>query len=379
LQLCKHQRLKAECKDCANSAAPNRFALLSESSSDVDSDDADLAEDDIGNEKDEINVAATSASPFLALEVEIQALVAKLRQSPLLPTGVDADSGERIRGVCCGFCDAVGPTDEWRQVHAGVNDRVWICDHLRERHISEFEPMHLAATRCYSSQAGGLVLDDRMLLSLYTQVLQEQQQAGIPAVGYTVNRRCIENFYEQFQDEKIRSLICASCAQVYVEDVNDTASTIRYYNALEPYFLQSATGYKAAGQALQALSREVFDARYTNVGYTSVKDRDEALNGWTVGVPHGEGKVVRVLCCPEDRACDVRKHERGDNLCEGCRIPLCVECHTELKKGKLPPLALANDNFTRLYVELHLHHEGACLAQHAMVTPIAARLRTSFE
>jgi hypothetical protein len=122
LQLCKHQRLKAECKDCANSPAPNRFLLLSESSSDVDSDDADQDEDDIGNEKDEINVAATSASPFLALEVEIQALVAKLRQNPLLPTGFDADSGERERGVCCGFCDAVGPSDEWRQAHVGVND-----------------------------------------------------------------------------------------------------------------------------------------------------------------------------------------------------------------------------------------------------------------
>ena len=190
------------------------------------------------------------------------------------------------------------------------------------------------------------MLDDRMLLSLYTQVLQEQQQHGIPAVGYTVNRRCIENFYEQFQDEKIRSLICASCAQVYVEDRNDTASSIRYYNVLEPYFLQRSTGYKAAGQALQALSREVFDARYTNVGYTSVDDRDKALNGWTVGVPHGEDHVVRIVCCPEDRACDVRKHERGDDFCEGCRVPFCVECHTELKKGKLPPLALANDNFT---------------------------------
>ena len=346
MQLCKHQRLKAECKDCVNSPAPNRFSLLSESSSDVDSDDADQDEDDIGNEKDEINVAATSASPFLALEVEIQALVAKLRQNPLLPTGVDADSGERVRGVCCGFCDVVGPSDEWRHAHVGVNVRMWISDHLRVCHVSDFEPMHLAATRCYSSRVGGLVLDDRMLLSLYTQVLQEQQQHGIPAVGYTVNRRCIENFYEQFQDEKIRSLICASCAQVYVEDRNDTASSIRYYDVLEPYFLQRSTGYKAAGQALQALSREVFDARYTNVGYTSVEDRDEALNGWTLGVPHGEDHVVRIVCCPEDRACDVRKHERGDDLCEGCRVPFCVECHTELKKGKLPPLALANDNFT---------------------------------
>ena len=320
--------------------------MLSESSSDVDSDDANTLENDIGSEKNEINVDASSESPFRALEIEVQALVAKLRQSPLLPGGVDCDSGERVRGVCCGFCDAVGPTDEWRVAHVGVHDRIWLCDHLADHHKSDFEPMHLAVTRCFSSRDGGLVLDDRMLLSLYTQVLQEQQQALIPAVGYTVNRLCIDNFYEQYQDEKIRSLICFSCAQVFVEDRNDTASSIRYYDALEPYFLQSQTRYKVAGQALQALKREVFDARYTNVGYTSEGDRDDALRGWTVGVPHGEDNVVQVVCCPEDRACDVREHARGEDLCEGCRIPLCCECHTELKKGNLPPLALANDNFT---------------------------------
>ena len=132
-----------------------------------------------------------------------------------------------------------------------------------------------------------------------------------------------------------RTLFCIVCL-----------ASIRYYAALQPYFLQTHTHFGLAGEALKALDRGVFDARYTQVGYESQQDRDNALAGWTVGVPHGHDNVVRVVCCPEDRTCSKVQHTRSDDLCSGCRIPVCNDCHGSLIKGKLPALALANDNFT---------------------------------
>ena len=58
---------------------------------------------------------------------------------------------------------------------------------------------------------------------------------------------------------------------------------------------------------------------------------------------------MRFLCCPEDVLCD-RQHGARDELCEFCRIPLCLHCRGMLSKSRtlkqrIPQQAIANDNF----------------------------------
>ena len=125
-------------------------APSSDSSSEASSDDAYPELDDLGEEPDVTNVSTTSDSPYYALEDEIAAMVAKLRPRPLLPTGVDRDSGEKVQGTCCGLCDVVGPDDDWARSHVGMHARLWLRDHLVEVHSAEFGALHEAAERCYA-------------------------------------------------------------------------------------------------------------------------------------------------------------------------------------------------------------------------------------
>ena len=103
---------------------------MTSSSSDDSCIETDGEGEDVVEEKDEINVSAVSESPYLALEQETAAMVAKLRLNPLLPQGVDADSGERVQGLCCGLCDARGPSEAWKEAHIGAAERLWLGEHL---------------------------------------------------------------------------------------------------------------------------------------------------------------------------------------------------------------------------------------------------------
>ena len=143
---------------------------MTSSSSDDSCIETDGEGEDVVEETNQINVSTTSESPYLALEQETMTMVAKLRLNPLLPKGVDADSGERVTGLCCGLCDACGPPEEWKEAHVGVAERLWLGEHLREIHKDEFDRMHAAATRCYSALPTGMPLNDELLLALYTQI-----------------------------------------------------------------------------------------------------------------------------------------------------------------------------------------------------------------
>ena len=96
---------------------------MTSSSSDDSCIETDGEGEDVVEETNQINVSTTSESPYLALERETMAMVAKLRLNPLLPKGVDADSGERVTGLCCGTTRAGHPRSgerhmlEWPNVH----------------------------------------------------------------------------------------------------------------------------------------------------------------------------------------------------------------------------------------------------------------------
>ena len=94
------------------------------------------------------------------------------------------------------------------------------------------------------------------------------------------------------------------------------------------------------------------------------------LAGWTVGVPHGHKNVVRVVCCPEDRTCSKVQHARSDHLCSGYRIPVCDDCHGSLGNGKLPPLALANDNFRDFMLDFIFKQKVRVCRPYVILTPV---------
>ena len=176
-------------------------------------------------------------------------------------------------------------------------------------------------------------------LELYTRALHAAQERSIPDVGSTVDRRCVEAFYAAYRDDRIESLVCFCCAQIFVRDEGDTACKIQHYKALGPHY--RGLSASVAKRAVGALDRKVYEERYTQTGFVDEADKEAALRPWTVAVPHC-GTDVEVLCCPEDRTC-TREHALTDKLCEDCEVAMCDDCHASLSLGKLPKLALAND------------------------------------
>jgi len=68
------------------------------------------------------------------------------------------------------------------------------------------------------------------------------------------------------------------------------------------------------------------------------------FDDWQLDVPFPEGDLT-ILCCPEDRTCEVPDCQAGRRCCPKCKLPLCRECSSYLKKKtpSVPPAALAND------------------------------------
>ena len=68
--------------------------------------------------------------------------------------------------------------------------------------------------------------------------ISAHEQEGVPVVRHTVNHRFIDDFYAQFTDVQICSLMCFSCARVLVCDAGNAASPTR---------LQSVFSYNENG------------------------------------------------------------------------------------------------------------------------------------
>jgi hypothetical protein len=323
----------------------------SDSGTDADrpeEDDDEAASAVLRELHDDVKVSATSESPFHALDAETQKVVRKLRLGSLLPHGVDRNSGEATAAAWCAFesCSANGPPAEWVAANPTRHARDWLAEHVHTEHLADLADMFNASERCLFPNQTSFALTHKRFepkfMALYTKALREAQRGRIPDVGPTVNRRCVEEFYAQFCDEKIESLICFSCSQVFVRDEADTACSIQYRHAVPDRFLGLSA--ELADKALKALSRSVYDARYTKTGFVDDEDKAAALRGWTVAVPTSGG-AVDIICCPEDRKCAVHDHGATDALCESCEIPLCSDCCKSLESGKMPKFALANDNW----------------------------------
>ena len=88
---------------------------------------------------------------------------------------------------------------------------------------------------------------------------------------------------------------------------------------------------------------------------------------------NGGVNSLRLLCCPEDVVCD-RAHGAPEDLCESCRVPLCLNCRCMLDKSstlrqRIPRQAIANDNFIG-FVSSFWHEYQPRWIELAAATPV---------
>ena len=95
-------------------------------------------------------------------------------------------------------------------------------------------------------------------------------------------------------------------------------------------------------------------------GSLNLRQHMDEFDDWVMDVPFGNGKLVRVLCCPEDRHCSSSRCLQGTTMCEECIVPICRTCKTHCtdREGpKLAPVALAN-GLMSFYGPEELYEEG---------------------
>ena len=84
----------------------------------------------------------------------------------------------------------------------------------------------------------------------------------------------------------------------------------------------------------------------------------EEFDDWRIKIPFVDangrgGRLVSIICCPEDRTCmHARCQQNGDRVCPDCEVPICNDCKKSLQaevnvfesiRRKPPNRALSNE------------------------------------
>ncbi len=187
--------------DGRSSASSSKSAESLSTDSDAESDASDYLHVQVSGQK------AFTVSENRCLETA-RALARYLRSQPLLPPHpldatqpwTDVDSGIELPTWHCAFSGCAEICDSERD----------LAKHLCLRHSATFQslcPPQRPTDRCNFL---------RWYLAWYTYAIRTMERRNIPAHGVSVDRRTMNLITQEFNDDRIRSLICFCCGQIYV-------------------------------------------------------------------------------------------------------------------------------------------------------------------
>ena len=246
-----------------------------------------------------------------------------LRDRPTLPPTLngetdlpflDVASGMKMPSAHCAFRGCMWSSDR----RDDVKDHV--CSQHGARIMEECGP-----------RAQNYVYD------FYCEAIAVRERATVPVIGFSVDRRSIDQTNEVYNDASIKQLSCLVCAQSKT-CVPHTNSLIEYKPAIWLRNLSS--------KSLRLnLDFAHFHTRYATSGPLAGA---QGLQGWEWRrVLHLPGrKPLEILCCPEDIYCNT-EHE-PHIVCPKCQVPLCRDCRITMASPDptcAVPMALANDNW----------------------------------
>ena len=242
--------------------------------------------------------------------------------------------------------------------------------HLEAEHASDLGPIAAHMVRGNAPDA---------FLSIYNEGIASRCRDQAPLAGCSIDRKALHTFVDACSKDNVEALVCFSCACIYTR-VKELAikekSDIEWVQPLQRdpdsgdlHFLG-----RPVDDMVELLSLGTYLGRYDQLSPRGHRlTQHETFDDWSLRVPSATGHPCKILCCPEDCSCifyinlenacrflcslehSVRQDRRcraepgplhGNQLCEGCELPLCSACKNELMDGKLPPLALANDMWT---------------------------------
>lgn len=231
---------------------------------------------------------------------------------------VDVSSGARSPGVACAFRGCTWQCAEGNasaeQVRRAV-EHPW--DAALRGHVEEAHGQAMQAV-VQAVYPGGR-MDGERSWGLYCEAIACRERKLFPAVGLTVDRRCMDYTLQVYNDECVRSLICFACARICL-DTGSFWSDIGYVSG-EWLFGLPAKALK------HNFSMELFQQRYCQSGTPLAPlgpgMRRPDFGEWTLEIDpevfehamtgqlgkdgRGRGvldlKETLLICCPEDHEC----------------------------------------------------------------------------
>ena len=185
-----------------------------------------------------------------------------------------------------------------------------------------------------------------IVCSIVNEAIATKIRKGAPFACNSIDRRALASFTGTLTDATTESLVCVSCACVFPR----VATQRRHRISWEPAF----DGGRFLGSLSAEETKHIFGFQQYLSRYGSLKDGPnleaspfkESLQSWFLKVPFETGDV-RILCCPEDRKCEVCTLQT-ETLCNQCEVPVCKQCKQALQHDppRHPEGALTNDMWT---------------------------------
>ena len=149
---------------------------------------------------------------------------------------------------------------------------------------------------------------------MYNEAVAEVIRQGAPLSTYSIDRRCLRNFSEFLADENVNALICFSCARRFPylssRSVNDI-EWVRLTSSVtttgqQPEQVEHRFCGMTASQTESIFGLQTYIGRYGKCpgeGMPDLSSNMHEFEDWQLNVPLN-GRVVEILCCPEDQRCD---------------------------------------------------------------------------
>ena len=157
---------------------------------------------------------------------------------------------------------------------------------------------------------------------------------------------------QEFNDDRIRSLICFCCGQIHVSWIGLDTVGFDFAEQKSPICMvqgRCVIEEFIGNREHRKLNFEevVFRERYMEEGMPLSNEPALRPNCWEWRriLQYSSGQRVPIMCCPEDvLGCTTGAHE-AHVICGDCRVPLCMKCGLRMLAQKSIPMAIANHNF----------------------------------
>ena len=292
-----------------------------------------------------------SPDPRVQLEMALMNLASLIREHPTLPADESDDS---LPSRSC-FDDSKAPSIppkhcafkgcRWQLDWSAPGERP-VSERRREMALVEHvQKAHFVAIALAVSLLPSMHSALERTAAVYNEALAIRSREAAPIASYAIDRKCLRKAAEVLADDNIQNLICffCGCIHPYLDTDEREAQHIVW---MKPCNESNSFLKYSRKETEYHFSLEAYLNKYAvdPLGHYDLRRHVDEFDDWIADIPFGNDHV-KIICCPEDRRCNVVSCRTSLRLCKDCEVPVCKLCRPYFtgRTRECPPGALAND------------------------------------